>query len=93
MDSDSVSSSYSSDTELSEAFPDSEEEETGVITSQFRPYKDEPLADLNENMEDDNDNDLDLDSLTPAVLEARYDDAVEVGSWRTCDQCSTATLV
>ena len=71
MDSDSDSNSYSSDTELSEAFSDSEEEETGVITSQFRPYKYEPLVNLNENMEDDSDNDLDLGSLTPAVLEAR----------------------
>ena len=90
MDSDSDSSS---DTELSEAFQDSEEEETGVITSQFRPYEDEPLADPDENMEDDSDDDLDVDGLTPAVLEARYDGTVEVRSWCTCDQCSTATLI
>ena len=47
MDSDSNSTSYNSDTELSKAFQDSEEEETMVIASQFRPHKDGPLADPN----------------------------------------------
>ena len=44
-------------------------------------------------MEDDSDDDRDVDSLSPAVLEARYDGTVEVGSWCTSDQCSTATLI
>lgn len=55
-----------------------------VSSSQYAPYEDEPLAEVDENNEQDEENfdeEADIDGLTPSVLEARYERTVTVDSW------------
>jgi hypothetical protein len=66
----------------------SEEEDTIVVSSQYAPYADEPLA-PSSNCDDDGDThaDLydnerqDLDGLTPETLAARQDGDICLDSW------------
>lgn len=73
--------SDSIDSEESMEETEDSEEEWGVVETQITPYEDEPLADANDGESNDSEEERDVDSLTPAVLEQRYDGTVSVDSW------------
>lgn len=54
----------------------SSEEDDLVISCQFTPYQDEPLADEMQNNEEDDERDM--DGLTPNVLADRQDGTIPV---------------
>jgi len=70
----SESSNNEEDTDVFEK----EDEDIKVVYSQYTPYQDEPLA---EDDEEDQDEEADVDGLSPAVLELRYKRTVAVNSW------------
>ena len=81
MSSDSETSAFSESSNNEEDIDVSEEEgeDIEVVYSQYTPYQDEPLAEDDE--EDDQDEEVDLDGLSPAVLESRFERTVAVNSW------------
>ena len=81
MSSDSETSAFSESSNNEEDIDVSEEkgEDIEVVYSQYTPYQDEPLAEDDE--EDDQDEEVDLDGLSPAVLESRFKRTVAVNSW------------
>ena len=81
MSSDSETSAFSESSNNEEDLDVSEEEgeDIEVVYSQYTPYQDEPLAEDDE--EDDQDEEVDLDGLSPAVLESRFERTVAVNSW------------
>ena len=81
MSSDSETSAFSESSNNEEDIDVSEEEgeDIEVVYSQYTPYQDEPLAEDDE--EDDQDKEVDLDGLSPAVLESRFERTVAVNSW------------
>ena len=81
MSSDSETSAFSESSSNEEDIDVSEEEgeDIEVVYSQYTPYQDEPLAEDDE--EDDQDEEVDLDGLSPAVLESRFERTVAVNSW------------
>ena len=81
MSSDSETSAFSESSNNEEDIDVSEEEgeDIEVVYSQYTPFQDEPLAEDDE--EDDQDEEVDLDGLSPAVLESRFERTVAVNSW------------
>ena len=81
MSSDSETSAFSESSNNEEVIDASEEEgeDIEVVYSQYTPYQDEPLAEDDE--EDDQDEEVDLDGLSPAGLESRFERTVAVNSW------------
>ena len=81
MSSDSETSAFSESSNNEEDVDVSEEEgeDIEVVYSQYTPYQDEPLAEDDE--EDDQDEEVDLDGLSPSVLESRFERTVAVNSW------------
>ena len=61
---------------------DSSGQDWGVFDGQMSPYGDEPLAEVRDDRNcDSDDEETDSDGLTPAVLAARFERTVTVGSW------------
>ena len=55
------------------------EEGYNVFDSQYAPYEDEPLAEVEDNDDDDEtDEQADIDGLTQTILEARYEKTLPV---------------
>ncbi|KAJ7315275.1 hypothetical protein OS493_038773 [Desmophyllum pertusum] len=93
--SESDSNSTSSPSEDEQQNEESENDELEIRIRLARPYQDEPLAHLEEDEMDDNNSDdkEDEDGISPATLEARFENRVSVDTWCSCGLCKTETLV
>ncbi|KAL9970831.1 hypothetical protein ACROYT_G023278 [Oculina patagonica] len=95
MSSDTDTSSSYDPVESAEESEELEEsgEEWGIVEGRISPYRDEPLANTDDEDTSMDEDEADPDGLSPAVLEARYEKAVSVDSWCCCELCSDETLV
>ena len=76
----SVEQSDSEETEPEEEI-ENDDVDVEVVLSLVLPYEDEPLADASAEPMEEGNEDADADSLTPTVVEARYERTVSVTSW------------
>ncbi len=83
MSSDTDTSSSYDPVESAEESEELEEsgEEWGIVEGRISPYRDEPLANTDDEDTSMDEDEADPDGLSPAVLEARYEKAVSVDSW------------
>ena len=97
MLSDSYESSLSSnDASSPDESSSSSDEAVGIISSQFLPYMNEPLARLQDgdaSEEDEANSATDEDGLTPVILEKRYEKHVPVDSWCKCGERDDEFLI
>ena len=75
----------------------SSDEAVGVISSQFLPYMNEPLARPRVGLQDcdssEEEDDEDIDGLSPSVPKERYEKCVTVESWCKCSNCDDEFLI